>query len=147
MMESISYQINSIIELASKCGVVATVVGDPKQSRPIKSEEYELSAMEWVLRCNKYDTLYTTYRLPHDLAMLVNEFADYQGLTPAPDIAGRRLGLMNNDISKEFRSVINPDKTVTWVDLNGIEEMAGASSWYNDLEAKACARISARSGG
>lgn len=28
-----------------------------------------------------------------------------------------------------------------WVDLNGTEEMAGPSSWYNDLEAKACARI------
>lgn len=46
MMESISYQVNSIIEVASKCGVVATVVGDPKQSRPIRSEDHELSAME-----------------------------------------------------------------------------------------------------
>lgn len=81
------------------------------------------------------------FRLPDDLAMLVNEFADYNGLISAPDISGRRLGVSNNGISKEFRSVINPDKVVTWMDLDGIEEMAGPSSWYNDLEAKACARI------
>ena len=141
MMESISYGINSIIELASTCGVVATVVGDPKQSRPIKSEDYDLSAIEWVLKCAKCDTLYTTYRLPDDLAMLVNEFADYQGLTSAPEIAGRRLVVACNTIDKEFRNIINPDKVVTWLDLNGTEEMAGPSSWYNDLEARACVRI------
>jgi ABC-type oligopeptide transport system ATPase subunit len=141
MKESINYEVNSIIELASKCGIVATVVGDPKQSRPIRIEDYDLSAMEWVLRCTKHDTLFTTHRLPDNLAMLVNEFADYHGLTSAPDIAGRRLGVKNNDIDKEFRNIINPDEVVTWVDLNGVEEMAGPSSWYNDLEAKACARI------
>ena len=123
--ESNSYEINSVIELASKFGIVATVIGDPKQSRPMRSEDFELSAMEWVLRCTKYDTLYTTYRLPDQLAMLVNEFADYNGLTSAPEIAARRLGVNNSDVHKEFRSVINPDKVVTWVDLNGVEEMAG----------------------
>jgi len=141
MKESIGYGINSIIELASTCGVVATVVGDPKQSRPIRSEDYDLSAIEWVLKCAKCDTLYTTYRLPDDLAMLVNEFADYQGLTSAPEIAGRRLVVDCNTIDKEFRNIINPDKVVTWLDLNGTEEMAGPSSWYNDLEARACVRI------
>lgn len=73
--------------------------------------------------------------------MLVNEFADYNGLTSAPDISGRRLEVNNNIIDKEFRNIINPDEVVTWVDLNGVEEMAGPSSWHNDLEAKACARI------
>lgn len=29
MKESINYEVNNIIELASKCGIVATVVGDP----------------------------------------------------------------------------------------------------------------------
>lgn len=113
MKGSINYEVNSIIELSSKCGVIATVVGDPKQSRPLRAEDYDLSAMEWVLRCTKYDTLYTTYRLPDDLAMLVNEFADYHGLTSAPDTSGRRLGVSYNDISKEFRSVINPNKVIT----------------------------------
>jgi energy-coupling factor transporter ATP-binding protein EcfA2 len=141
MKESLNYEANSIIELASKCGIVATVVGDPKQSRPIRLEDYDLSAMEWVLRCAKHDTLFTTHRLPDNLAMLVDEFADYHGLTSAPEIAGRRLGVNNTDIDKEFRNIINPDEVVTWVDLNGMEEMAGPSSWYNDLEAKACVRI------
>ena len=141
MKKSINYEVNNIIELASKCGIVATVVGDPKQSRPIRLEDYDLSAMEWVLRCTKYDTLFTTHRLPDKLAMLVNEFADYNGLTSAPDISGRRLEVNNNIIDKEFRNIINPDEVVTWVDLNGVEEMAGPSSWHNDLEARACARI------
>jgi hypothetical protein len=33
--DSISYETNNIIELASRSGIVTTVVGDPKQSRPI----------------------------------------------------------------------------------------------------------------
>ena len=67
MKENISYQTSNIIELASECGIVATVVGDPKQSRPMGLAEYDLSAMEWVLKCAKYDTLFTTHRLPDRL--------------------------------------------------------------------------------
>ena len=74
MKENISFETNNIIELASQCGIVATVVGDPKQSRPIGLADYDLSAMEWVLKCAKYDTLFTTHRLPDKLAMLVDEF-------------------------------------------------------------------------
>jgi hypothetical protein len=48
--------------------------------------------------------------------MLVDEFADYRGLTSAPDIANRRLGV-KNAIDEEFRNVINPEEVVTWVDL------------------------------
>lgn len=140
MKDSISYETNNIIELASQCGIVATVVGDPKQSRPIGLSDYDLSAMEWILRCTKFDTLFTTHRLPDKLAMLVDEFADYGGLRPALDIAARRLNV-NNTINSEYRSIINPEEVVTWVDLNGTEEMAGPSSWYNDIEARACVRI------
>jgi ABC-type oligopeptide transport system ATPase subunit len=140
MKDSITYEINNIIELASQSGIVATVVGDPKQSRPFGLADHDLSAMEWVLRCAKHDTLFTTHRLPDKSAMLVDDFADYHGLTSAPDIAGRRLDVMNA-IDPEYRNIINPDEVVTWVDLNGTEEMAGPTSWYNDLEAKACARI------
>ena len=140
MKDSISYETNNIIELASQSGIVATVVGDPKQSRPIGLADYDLSAMEWVLRYTKFDTLFTTHRLPDKLAMLVDEFADYGGLRAAQDIAARRLKV-NNDIDNEFRSIINPDEVITWADLNGTEEMAGPSSWYNDIEAKACIKI------
>jgi hypothetical protein len=140
MRDRVSYDINNIIELAAQCGIVATVVGDPKQSRPIGLADYDLSAMEWVQKCTKCDTLFTTHRLPDKSAMLVDEFADYHGLTSAPDIANRRLSV-KNAIDKEFKTVINPEEVVTWVDLSGSEEMAGPSSWYNDLEARACVRI------
>jgi energy-coupling factor transporter ATP-binding protein EcfA2 len=62
MKDSISYETNNIIELASQSGIVATVIGDPKQSRPIGLADYDLSAIEWVLRCAKSDTLFTTHR-------------------------------------------------------------------------------------
>jgi hypothetical protein len=110
--DSISYETNNIIELASRSGIVATVVGDSKQSRPIGLADYDLSAMECVLRCTKFDTLFTTHRLPDKLAMLVDEFADYGGLRAAQDIAARRLKV-NKDIDIEFRSVINPDEVIT----------------------------------
>ena len=137
--DSISYETNNIIELASRSGIVTTVVGDPKQSRPIGLADYDLSAMECVLRCTKFDTLFTTHRLPDKLAMLVDEFADYGGLRAAQDIVVRRLKV-NKDIDIEFRSIINPDEVITWADLNGTEEMAGPSSWYNDIESKACVK-------
>jgi hypothetical protein len=56
--DSISYETNNIIELASRSGIVATVVGDSKQSRPIGLADYDLSTMECVLRCTKFDTLF-----------------------------------------------------------------------------------------
>ena len=140
MKENISYETNNIIELASSCGIVATVVGDPKQSRPIGLADHDLSAMEWVLKCAKYDTLFTTHRLPDKLAMLVDEFADYGGLISAPEIASRRFGA-KYAIEDSFKDILNPQEVITWVNLNGNEEMAGPSSWYNDLEAKACVRI------
>jgi AAA domain len=140
MKENISYETNNIIELASKCGIIATVVGDPKQSRPIGLADYDLSAMEWVLKCAKYDTLFTTHRLPDRLAMLVDEFADYGGLNSAPEIASRRFGA-EYAIDKNYKEILNPEEVITWVNLNGNEEMGGPSSWYNEVEAKACVRI------
>lgn len=96
--------------------------------------------MEWVLKCAKYDTLFTTHRLPDKLAMLVDEFADYGGLISAPEIASRRFGA-KYAIEDSFKDILNPQEVITWVNLDGNEEMAGPSSWYNDLEAKACVRI------
>lgn len=48
---------------------------------------------------------------------------------------------MDKDIDNEFRSIINPEEVITWADLNGTEEMASPSSWYNDIEANACVKI------
>jgi hypothetical protein len=43
-------QINDLIELISRCGTVATVVGDPKQSRPISPDRVDYSAIQWVVK-------------------------------------------------------------------------------------------------
>jgi hypothetical protein len=40
-------QIKDLMELITKCGTVATVVGDPKQSRPISPTRVDYSAIEW----------------------------------------------------------------------------------------------------
>ena len=54
------------------------------------------------------------------LAMLVDEFADY-GLISAPEIA-RRFGA-KLAIDKNFKEILKPEDVVTWVNLNGNEEM------------------------
>jgi superfamily I DNA and/or RNA helicase len=41
----------------------------------------------------------------------------------------------------EYRQVIEPDEVITWVDINGNERPMGPTSWANELEAKACAKI------
>ena len=42
-------QINNLMDLINQCGIVATVVGDPKQSRPIGISSKDASAIEWVI--------------------------------------------------------------------------------------------------
>ena len=134
-----SYQINNLMDLISQCGIVATVVGDPKQSRPIGIGRFDSSGIEWVKKRAPSDTLLTTHRLPYPLSGLVNEFAGYGGLRSAQDIALRRLTLKQQP-DPEYRQIIDPDEVVTWVDVNGAEEEVLASSWGNDLEARACVR-------
>jgi superfamily I DNA and/or RNA helicase len=58
-----------------------------------------------------------------------------------PEIASRRLTL---DVSPDFeyRDIIQPDEVITWVDINGNEQPMGPTSWANELEAKACVKIS-----
>lgn len=138
--ENITYNANNIIELASSCGIVATVVGDPKQSRPIGLRDYDRSAIEWVLKYAKSDTLFTTHRLPDKLSLLVDEFANYGGLRSAPDVANRRLDI-RSPIDSLYKDIIKPEEVITWVDISGNEKMSGPSSWYNDEEARTCAKI------
>ena len=133
-------KINDLMELIAKCGIVATVVGDPKQSRPISPIHLDYSAIEYVMNRSPYDILHISHRLPDKLSGLVNEFADYGGLISAPDVASRRLTLdQKPDI--EYRDVIQPTEVTTWLDIDGKEEAAGPTSWANDMEAKACAKI------
>jgi energy-coupling factor transporter ATP-binding protein EcfA2 len=133
-------QINNLMDLINQCGIVATVVGDPKQSRPIGISSKDPSAIEWVIKGAPSDTLKITHRLPDKISGLVNEFASYGGLRSAFDIASRRLTLHQvPDI--EYKSIINPDDPITWVDISGQENTMGFSSWANDIEAKACAKL------
>ena len=139
--DNASAQINDLMELISRCGVVATVVGDPKQSRPISPINSDYSAIEWVMKRSRWDTLRISHRLPDMLSGLVNDFANYRGLKSAPEIAQRRLTVeVPPDI--EYRDIIQPEEVITWADVNGNERPMGASSWANELEAKACVKIS-----
>jgi hypothetical protein len=139
--DNASAQINDLMELISRCGAVATVVGDPKQSRPISPINSDYSAIEWVMKRSRWDTLRISHRLPDRLSGLVNEFANYGGLKSAPEIATRRLTVeLTPDI--EYRDIIQPDEVITWVDVNGNERPMGPTSWANELEAKACVKIS-----
>lgn len=132
--------INNIIDLASSCGIVATVIGDPKQSRPMGLEEYDRSAIEWVLKYAPKDTLRITHRLPDTLSGLVNDFARYDGLRSSPDIASRRL-ILDQSPNPIYREIIDPEKVVTWLNINGEEKAVGQSSWANDIEARVCSKI------
>jgi hypothetical protein len=134
------YKISDLMELISRCGTVATVVGDPKQSRPISPVRVDYSAIEWVIKKSTWDTLRISHRLPDRLSGLVNEFAEYDGLRSDPEIGLRRL-VLDCSPDLEFREIIQPDEVTTWVDINGDEQPIGPSSWANDIEAKACARI------
>jgi superfamily I DNA and/or RNA helicase len=128
------------MELISRCGAVGTVVGDPKQSRPISPINSDYSAIEWVMKRSRWDTLRISHRLPDRLSELVNEFAEYDGLRSAPEIGSRRL-VLDSSPDIEFREIIQPDEVTTWVDINGIEQPIGPSSWANDVEAKMCTKI------
>jgi energy-coupling factor transporter ATP-binding protein EcfA2 len=136
----VNLQINNLMELVSQCGITATIIGDPKQSRPIGLAHREASAIEWALQRSPSDTLRITHRLPDRLSGLVNEFARYGGLKSSHEIASRRLTLFSPP-DLEYRQIVQPDEVTTWVDINGEEEEILASSWMNNTEAKACARI------
>jgi hypothetical protein len=139
--DNASAQINDLLELISRCGAVATVVGDPKQSRPISPINSDYSAIEWVMKRSSWDTLHISHRLPDSLSGLVNEFASYGGLKSAPEIAPRRL-VIEVPPDVEYRDIIQPEEVVTWVNANGNERPMGPTSWANELEAKACVKIS-----
>jgi hypothetical protein len=132
--------INNIMDLAERCGITATVVGDPKQSRPMGLADRDRSAIEWVIKYSKSDTLRITHRLPDKLSGLVDEFAQYGGLRSSPEIASRRV-VLDHSPGAEYRDIIQPEEVITWVDINGEERQSGPSSWANDMEAKACAKI------
>lgn len=136
-----SDQINDLMDLIVKCGAIATVIGDPKQSRPISPDRRDYSAIDWIIKRTRSDTLRLSHRLPDQLSGLVNEFAKYGGLRSSPEVASRRL-IVDLQPDIEYRDIIQPSEVTTWVDISkGNEEPIGPSSWGNETEAKACAKI------
>ena len=139
--DSQNNQINDLLDLVVKSGTIATVIGDPKQSRPISPDRRDSSAIEWIIKRTRSDTLRLSHRLPDQLSGLVNDFAKYGGLRSSLEVASRRLTL-NIQPDIEYRAIIQPSEVTTWVDISkGIEEPIGPSSWANETEAKACAKI------
>ena len=135
-----SNNIDDPLDLLREFQLPATIIGDPKQSKPISPMQYDRSAIDWARRKTKTDILKTTHRLPDTLAELVDKFAGYEGLRSSPDVASRRLSLKVSP-NYDLKEIIKPETVTTFVDINGPEREAGASSWENDTEAKACVKI------
>ncbi|MFZ0510351.1 MAG: AAA domain-containing protein [Candidatus Nitrosopolaris sp.] len=150
-LPNLQQQLKELMNFLDQCGIAATVVGDPKQSQPISlsgdgsSDDYynSLSAIEWIINSASHDTLHITHRLPDRLASLVDDFAQYGGLISAPEVAGRRLNLTNMyALEHDFKQILDPDEVVTWLDIRDSEETPSKeSSWINQTEARACAKI------
>jgi energy-coupling factor transporter ATP-binding protein EcfA2 len=150
-LPNLQQQLKELMNFLGQCGVAATVVGDPKQSQPISLSSdgspdgyyNSLSAIEWIINSAGHDTLHITHRLPDRLASLVDDFAQYGGLISAPEAAGRRLNLTNlYALEHDFKQILDPDEVVTWLDMRNSEETPSKeSSWINQAEARACAKI------
>jgi len=150
-LPNLQQQLKELMNFLGHCGVAATVVGDPKQSQPISlssdggADGYynSLSAIEWIINSAGHDTLHITHRLPDRLASLVDDFAQYGGLISAPEVAGRRLNLTNlYALEDDFKQILDPAEVVTWLDMRNSEETPSKeSSWINQAEARACAKI------
>ena len=82
------------------------MVGDPKQSRPISPINIDYSVIEWVMKRSRRDILHISHRLSDRLSGLVNEFASYEGLESAPEIAPRRLIVDSRISDGEYESVV-----------------------------------------
>lgn len=138
---NVASRIQDFMDLINECGVTATIVGDPKQSRPLSTLPYDSSAIEWSIRKGVQSrTLLTTHRLPGPLARLVNDFANYGGLKSSPDIEFRRLRLTEKP-EPLYQKIIEPEDVITWADMIGEEDPFGPTSWKNEAEAKACAKL------
>jgi superfamily I DNA and/or RNA helicase len=146
-LSNLHQQLKELWNFLAQCGIAATVVGDPKQSQPIslsKTEEYynSYSAIEWIIKSTYSDTLHITHRLPDKLASLVNDFAQYGGLKSSPEVASKSLGRDIVIEDQDYKQIIQPDETITWVNIDKSGEIPyKESSWLNYAEAKACEKI------
>jgi hypothetical protein len=52
----------------------------------------------------------------------------------------RRL-VLDQPPDVEYRNIVQPNEVTTWIDMNGTEQPIGPSSWANEIEANAWAKI------
>ena len=129
-----------LVGFLESLGIQATVLGDPKQSRPISPRFHERSGIEMTMR-KGYDTLHLTHRMAQDLARLVNDFARYGGLDSTEEARYRRL-ILAEAPSPGLQPVLNPDDTITMVHVSrGGDEPADLLSTTNRTVASAVLRI------
>lgn len=135
-----NYDPFDLVDLLDTLGITMSSIGDPFQAKPISPKFGDPSAIEYFMkRCGNM-TLKTTYRLPHPLDIIVDEFAGYGGLRSAPSVRDRRLALEKSP-NHGFKSILCSDPLVTFLDTNGVEKAQGLSSWSNPIEAKCVAKL------
>ena len=130
----------TLMDFLESLGIQATILGDPKQSRPISPRFHERSGIEITMR-KGYDTLHNTHRMAPDNAHLVNDFARYGGLESTEEARDRRL-ILNEAPTPILRAIINPEDTITMVNvIRGGDEPSGLLSTVNRTVAAAVVRI------
>jgi len=132
-----TYDLAGLLEAYDVC---LTNVGDPKQARPISPNEGDPSVIEYFMRRRPFEQLKITRRLPHPLDTVVDQFADYGGLWSAPEIKDRRLSLAHEP-AEPFGEILQPEPMITFVDVPGIQQESGPTSWCNPNEAKVISNI------
>lgn len=140
IQDEIPSEILDLIDFLENLQITATFSGDPKQSKPISPESHDYSVITYVSRRTRTETLKTTYRLPSNLDVLVDEFAGYGGLRSHKSIRDRRLQLSKKP-EVQFKDILAPEPVVTFVDVNGRETQEGLLSYSNTAEAKAVVKI------
>lgn len=138
--DELSSEILDFVDFLDDQQVTATFIGDPKQSKPISPESRDYSAIAYTAKRTRTETLKTTYRLPSNLDIIVDQFADYGGLRAHPSIKDRRLRLCKNPESP-YTKLLDPEPIVTFIDVKGQELQEGISSYSNPTEAKAVVRL------
>jgi len=135
-----SQKVQNLLDLLEDYDVTATFIGDPKQSKPISPESRDYSAITYTALRTRTETLKTTYRLPFNLDLIVDKFANYDGLRAHPSIRDRRLQMLERP-EPSFVKLLDPESVVTYIDLKGQEEPQGISSYSNPTEAKAVVKL------
>jgi superfamily I DNA and/or RNA helicase len=139
--EEPSREVQNLLDLLGDYDVTATFIGDPKQSKPISPESRDYSAITYTAARTTTEMLKTTYRLPFNIDLIVDEFANYGGLRAHPSVKNRRLRLLRSPESPFVKKLLDPEPVVTYINVKGQEQPEGVSSYSNPMEVKVVVRL------